>query len=84
MGQVAFYEKDIGLVGQSREASERADLAAFEFAEGELANYQEITTAPANQKCGIAMRILDIFKASDRQCVALETVGKRCLRGGDG
>lgn len=27
---------------KSREASERADLPAFEFAEGELANYQEM------------------------------------------
>ena len=27
---------------KSREASERADLAAFEFAEGVLANYQEM------------------------------------------
>ncbi|MCI4077521.1 hypothetical protein MM809_32965, partial [Klebsiella pneumoniae] len=43
MGQVAFYEKMIGLwSAKSREASEQADLAAFEFAEGELANYQEM------------------------------------------
>lgn len=27
---------------KSREASERADFAAFEFAEGELANYREM------------------------------------------
>ncbi len=27
---------------KSREASEQADLAAFEFAEGKLANYREM------------------------------------------
>ncbi|WP_411980794.1 hypothetical protein, partial [Streptococcus pneumoniae] len=43
MGQVEFYEKMIELwSSKSREASERADLAAFEFAEGELANYREM------------------------------------------
>lgn len=43
MGQVEFYEKMIGLWSRkSREASEQADLAAFEFAEGELANYREM------------------------------------------
>lgn len=43
MGQVEFYEKMIGLwSSKSREASEQADLPAFEFAEGELANYREM------------------------------------------
>ena len=43
MGQVEFYEKMIELwSSKSREASERADLVAFEFAEGELANYREM------------------------------------------
>ena len=43
MGKVEFYEKMIELWSRkSREASERADLAAFEFAEGELANYREM------------------------------------------
>lgn len=43
MGQVEFYEKMIELWSRkSREVSERADLPAFEFAEGELANYQEM------------------------------------------
>ena len=43
MGQVEFYEKMIELWSRkSREASEQADLPAFEFAEGELANYREM------------------------------------------
>ena len=43
MGQVAFYEKMIEQwLRKSREASERADLPAFEFAEHELANYREM------------------------------------------
>lgn len=43
MGQVEFYEKMIEQWSRkSREASERADLAAFEFAESELANYREM------------------------------------------
>nr|WP_311457657.1 hypothetical protein [uncultured Neisseria sp.] len=43
MGQVEFYEKMIELrSAKSREASEQADLPAFEFAEGELTNYQEM------------------------------------------
>lgn len=43
MGQVEFYEKMIEQwSSKSREASEQADLAAFEFAEGELANYREM------------------------------------------
>ena len=43
MGQVEFYEKMIGQWSQkSREVSEQADLATFEFAESELANYREM------------------------------------------
>lgn len=43
MGQVEFYEKMIELWSRkSREASEQADLPAFEFAEGKLANYREM------------------------------------------
>ena len=43
MGQVEFYEKMIELWSRkSREASEQADLPAFEFAEHELANYREM------------------------------------------
>ncbi|MGN7068788.1 hypothetical protein ACTHSI_00180 [Neisseria sp. P0001.S004] len=41
MGQVEFYEKMIELWSRkSREASEQADLPAFDFTEGELANYR--------------------------------------------
>nr|DAR60666.1 MAG TPA: hypothetical protein [Caudoviricetes sp.] len=43
MGKVEFYEKMIELwSAKSREASEQADLPAFGFAEGELANYREM------------------------------------------